>query len=322
MEGLTVFNEIFDKDPADPLDKTENDGGFHLNELFAHKGDDPVILKMYTDTKPKFDTFIVDKTLYDKNFGDLKLMNADFDAFEDGLNDIFHGYQRTIAVPYPPGTPTYLALFWENVTDMFKGGISKKIANINRFLLVLEDHADLVLIKTNLTTVKGTLNTKMQNKVILDAVVEDNLKTARASQKIFCIEEQGNAGGLMQFYKATPYVCNQYYNVTDIKNYQPTEGALAKKAALIHEFAPNTITVVPGVMLTPSCKPDIKNIGVEGVKLGSTYAVGVKGPALLALPPGKYYRKNIKFIGAVNNSYLVVDTMGNTVAVKLKIEIK
>ncbi len=322
MEGLTVFNEIFDKDPPEPMDKTERDGRFHVNALNANKGVDPVILKMHTDTNPKFETFITDKTLYDKNAGDFKIMNSEFDTLVDGLNDIFRGYQRKIVILFPPETSAYKALFWESITDMFEGGIAKKIANVNRFILTLDDYPSILLIKADLILEKAKIITKQQDKADLDSLTTQSLTTARASQKIFCIEEQGNTGGLMQFYKETPFVCNQYFEVTDIKHYQETELAKAKKAALIHEFEPNTITIVPGVVLTPSCKPNIKCLSVEGAKLGSTFEYGSEGKAIYYLASGKTFKKNIKIIGAINNPYLVVDTTGNTGIVKLRIEIK
>ena len=322
MEGLTVFNEIFDKDPPDPLNKTANDGAFHVAKLKANITVSSVISDMYDETDPKFTTFMTNKTAFQKKAKDLMICNGEFDALENGLKPLFIGYQQKIIGTYAPGTSAYKALYWITISEMFKSGIESKIGNVDQFLLVLEDYPSLVLIKTDLIAKKGLLLAKMDAKVLLDSQANALEVIARASQKIFCIQEQGNAGGLMQFYRETPYLCNQYYNVTDIKQYKETEGAKAKKDALIHEFAPNTITIATGVLLTPSCVPNIKNIGVEGVKLGSTYALGVKGPALFALPPGKYFRKNIKFIGAVNNSYLVVDTTGNTVPVKLRIEIK
>lgn len=322
MDGLPIFNELFDKNPPEPLDKTATDGGFHVNSLNAKQGDDPTISEMYVLTQPKFDTFITDKTKYEKTAGDLMELNAAFDETENGLNTIFQGYQRKIAVLHGPDTDAYKALFWISITDMFKVGIEKKKANMNRFALVLEDYPDLATIKTDLGVVQADISTKQLAKATLESTVAANLLTARASQKIFCIEEQGNAGGLMKLFKATPYQCNQFYEVTDIKHYKPTETALAKKESHMHEFLPNTITVVSDILLSPSCTPSIKNLSLETVKIGTTFDATVKPAQKNTLASGKTFKKKINFIGDASNTLLVIDTMGCTNKVTMEIVVK
>lgn len=322
MEGLPIFREVFATEPPEPLAKTSTDGAFHVAALNANKGIDPVILAMWTATDPLFTTFSNDKIAFEKGEEDLKIKNAAFDVLESSLPGVFSVYQESIVGIYPTSTVKYKELFWESISDMFKGGIATKFENINRFLSVIGSDAALATIKTNLLAVQLNLNTKMAEKFALKSQVEALDLVVRASQKLFCQEEDANAGGLKQFYKTTPYVCNQYYNVTDIKRYKPTAIAEAKKAALLHEFAPNTITIVPNVLLWSSCVPNIKNLSMETVKISSTNAVGSQGKGIYDLAPGKSYRRNIKYIGAVGNTLLVVDTTGCTDIVKLKIEIK
>ena len=115
---------------------------------------------------------------------------------------------------------------------------------------------------------------------------------------------------------------NQYYNVTDIKHYQPTEGAKAKKESHLHSFMPNTITIVTDILLSPSCKPHIKNLSLETVKIGTTYAQNVKPAQKNSLDPGKTFKKKIVNIGDPSNTLLVVDTTGNKESVTLEIIVK
>ena len=322
MDGLKVFREIFYTDPPEPLEKTAVDGGFHVGVLEAKKTEDPVILEMATITSPLYSTFMTGKTAFEKGEGDMKLLNASFEVLEKSLNGIFLGYQKTIVGIYSPETDRYKELIWVNVTDMFTGGISIKMGNVSRFLLALDGDVALAAIKTNLLLKQSEILTKQGSRNTLRFKVDALELVARASQKIFCQEEQGNAGTLMNFYKKTPYLCNQYYNVTDIKHYQPTEAAIAKKEAHIHEFAPNTITIASDIMLSPSCTTHIKNIGLETVKIGTTYAPDVKPRQKHSLDPGKTFKKKIKFIGEESNTLLVIDTTGNTVNVKLEIIVK
>ncbi len=322
MQGLPIFNELFDKTDPDPLEKTATDGGFHVDALKANKDVDVVIMGMYTATNPLFSTFMTDKIAYEKGEGDIKLLNASFDMLEKGLNAVFSGYQKTIVGIYPPETDKFKELFWVSITDMFNVGISTKMGNVSRFLLALDGDVALAAIKTNLLLKQSEILTKQGSRNTLRFKVDALELVTRASQKIFCQEEQGNAGKLMSFYKTTPYLCNQYYNVTDIKHYQPTEAAIAKKEAHIHEFAPNTITIASDIMLSPSCKTHIKNLSMETVKIGTTYAMDVKPRQKHSLDPGKTFKKKIKFIGEESNTLLVIDTTGNTVNVKLEIIVK
>ncbi len=322
MEGLSMFREVFATEPPEPLAKTAIDGAFHVAALNAHKTIDPVILAMWTATDPLFTTFSTDKIAFEKGEEDLKIKNAAFVVLEGSLNGVFSVYQETIVGIYPTTTVRYKELYWESISEMFRGGIATKFENISRFLSIIGTDVALATIKTNLLGVQLNLNTKMAEKFALKAQVEALDLVVRASQKLFCQEEDGNAGGLKQFYKTTPYVCNQYFKVTDIKYYKPTAIAEAKKAALLHDFAPNTITIVPNVLLWSNCKPNIKNLSMEAVKISSTNAVGSQGKGIFDLAPGKSYRKDIKFIGAVGNTLLVVDTTGCTENVKLKVEVK
>ena len=322
MEGLPIFNEIFATIPPAPLETTATDGAFHVEALNANKLVDPKILAMWTATHPLYDTFMVDKTKFDKGEGDLKLMNAAFDVLEKGLNSVFTGYQQTIVGIYKPETDKYKELFFMNISDMFRGGISVKLGNVRRFLLACGSDVKLAAIKADLILKQSEITTKQSDKTLLKAQVEAMGVTVRASQKIFCQEEEGNAGTLRELNKTNTYLCNQYFLVTDIKHYKPTAIAIAKKEALIHEFAKNTITIVENVLLSPSCKPNIKSLSMEGVKLGSAYNQDSALAANYPLEAGKTFKKNIKYIGAVGNTLLVVDTTGNTASVKLRIEIK
>jgi len=322
MQGLPIFRELFDTDPPEPLEKTATDGGFHVDALEANKAVDPVILGMATITSPLYSTFITGKTAFDKSEGDLKLMNASFDVLEKGLNGVFTGYQRTIVGIYSPETDRYKELFWESITDMFKVGIATKMSNVSRFLLALGDDVKLAAIKSDLLIKQEEIITKQASRKTLKSQVDALEIVARAAQKKFCVEEQGNAGTLMNFYKDTPYLCNQYYNVTDIKHYQPTEGAKAKKESHLHSFMPNTITIVTDILLSPSCKPHIKNLSLETVKIGTTYAQNVKPAQKNSLDPGKTFKKKIVNIGDPSNTLLVVDTTGNKESVTLEIIVK
>jgi len=319
MRGLPIFNELFDKTDPDPLEKTAVDGGFHVDALEANKDVDAVILGMSTATAPLYSTFMTDKVAFDKGEGDIKLLNASFDVLENSLKGIFLGYQKTIVGIYLPDTDRYKELFWINVTDMFKVGIATKMSNVSRFLLAVGNDVKLATIKTSLLLKQSEILTKQATRTSLRFKVDALELVARASQKIFCQEEQGNAGTLMNFYKKTPYLCNQYFNVTDIKHYKATEGAKAKKAAHLHEFLQNTITIVSDILLSPSCKTHIKNISMETVKIGTTYAPDVKPRQKHSLDPGKTFKKKIKFIGEESNTLLVVDTTGNTGSVTLEI---
>jgi len=322
MRGLPIFNELFDKTDPDPLEKTAVDGGFHVDALDANKDVDAVIMGMSTATAPLYSTFMTDKVAFDKGEGDIKLLNASFDVLENSLKGIFLGYQKTIVGIYLPETDRYKELFWESVTDMFKVGIATKMSNVSRFLLALGSDVKLATIKTSLLLKQSEILTKQASRKTLKSQVDALELTARASQKIFCQEEQGNAGLLMNFYKKTPYLCNQYYNVTDIKHYKATEAAIAKKEAHIHEFAPNTITIVSDILLSPSCKTHIKNLSMETVKIGTTYAQNVKPAQKNSLDPGKTFKKKIVNIGDPSNTLLVVDTTGNKESVTLEIIVK
>ena len=317
-----MFNESFDTNPPQPMEQTYNDGLFHVNMLKAKKGDSPIILEMYTCTNPKFDTFSTAYTLYEVNTHNLKIMNTDFDELVKSIKAKFLNDQIKIVNFYPPGSAGYKALYKNNISDMFNVGIATKLNNIDLFIVILNDFPELLILIPDLIALKKTITDAQEVKNKLETDVFKLEKDARAKQKIFCIQERGNAGGLLQFYKETPYLCNEFFKVTNIKHYKETEKAKAKKEDSIHVFWPNTITIVSGILLTPSCKPYIKNISLETVKIGSTYSISVKPRVNHDLEPGKTFKKNIKFIGAFNNSFLIVDTMGLKEVVKLKIIIK
>ena len=319
MQGLPIFRELFDTNPPEPLEKTSTDGAFHVDALKANKDVDPIILGMATTTTPLFSAFMAGKIAFDKGEGDLRKLNASFDVLEKGLNGIFLGYQRTIVGIYAPETDRYKELFWVAVTDMFTGGIAAKMENVSRFQLALDGDVSLAAIETDLLLKQSDIITKQASRKTLKSKVDALELTARAAQKKFCVEEQGNAGLLMNFYKDTPYLCNQYYNVTDIKHYKPTEGAIAKKESHLHSFMPNTITIVSDILLSPSCKTHIKNLSMETVKIGTTFAQDVKPAQKNSLDPGKTFKKKIVNIGDPSNTLLVIDTTGNTGSVTLEI---
>ena len=322
MQGLPMFNESFDTNPPQPMDKTIKDGSFHVNVLNAKKDDSPVIMQMYLDTNPKFQYFSTAFTLYEAKANGLKIMNEGFNVRVKTIKAKFLNDRRKIIGKYPPGSDGYNTLYRENISDMFNVGIASKLSNIDLFILILNDFPDLSSLIPGLIALKKTITDAQEVKKKLETLVAKLEKDARAKQKIFCIEERGNSGGLLQLYKNTPYLCNEFFLVTDIKHYAETEGAKAKKDMHLHEFSPNTITIVTGVLLTSSCKTYIKNLSLETVRIGSTFSYEAKSQVRYQLEAGKTFKGKINKFGAFDNTLLVVDTTGLKEIVKLKIIIK
>ena len=322
MQGLPLFNESFDTNPPQPMDKTIKDGSFHVNMLNAKKDDSPVIKQMYLDTYPKFECFSKAFTLLEAKDNSLKLTNESFNVLVKTIKAKFLTDQRKIVSFYPPESAGYKTLYKENISEMFNVGIASKLSNIDLLIIKLNDFSDLLTFIPELIALKKTITDAQIIKKKLETLVAKLEKDARAQQKIFCIEERGNAGGLLQLFKETPFLCNAFFLVKDIKHYKETEGAKTKKDMSLHEFWPNTITIATGVSLSPNSKNYIKNLSLETVKIGSTFSYEAKSKQNLKLESGKIFKGKTTKLGAINNSMLIVDTMGLKDVVKLKIIIK